>query len=97
MSAIEQRARMLLATLIKIRDSTFRDAASLRCIADMAINSDRSGDFHVAAINPPEGYVLVPVDPTQAMLDAMYTSLDLDGKVLKKMWGNALAASQEAP
>lgn len=68
MDAKEKRARELLAALVKIRDSTFRDAAALRGIADMAINSDRAGDFNAAALTPPEGYVLVPVEPTYEMM-----------------------------
>ncbi|HBP02423.1 MAG TPA: hypothetical protein DD677_04470 [Stenotrophomonas sp.] len=48
----EARAESLLAALVKIRDSTFRDAAALRGIADMAINSDRARDFKLAARQP---------------------------------------------
>ncbi|HHB9431266.1 TPA: hypothetical protein ACOEOA_000282 [Stenotrophomonas maltophilia] len=48
----EARAEGLLATLVKIRDSTFRDAAALRGIADMAINSDRARDFQLAGRRP---------------------------------------------
>lgn len=35
----------LLAVLIKIRDSTFRDAASLRGMADLIIQQYIAGDF----------------------------------------------------
>lgn len=48
----DARAEGLLAALVKIRDSTFRDAAALRGIADMAINSDRARDFKLAARQP---------------------------------------------
>lgn len=41
----EKRVASLLAALTKIRDSTFRDAATLRGIADQAISSDKAGDF----------------------------------------------------
>ena len=45
MKHVEKRVSALLASLTKIRDSTFRDAASLRGIADQAISSDKAGDF----------------------------------------------------
>lgn len=35
----------LLAVLVKIRDSTFRDAASLRGMADQVISRYTAGDF----------------------------------------------------
>ncbi len=37
--------RELLKILEKIRDSTYRDAASLRAIADEGINRYKAGDF----------------------------------------------------
>lgn len=58
MSDIENRARDLLAALTKIRDSTFRDAAALRGIADLAINADKAGDYKATSS---DGFVLVPV------------------------------------
>lgn len=40
------KAEMELASVLeKIRDSTFRNAASLRAIADEALNRYRAGDF----------------------------------------------------
>ncbi len=38
--------QQLLEALVKIRDSTFRDAASLRAIADEAINRYKAGDMN---------------------------------------------------
>lgn len=35
----------LVKVLEKIRDSTFRDAASLRAIADEVLNRYKAGDF----------------------------------------------------
>lgn len=45
MKHVEKRVSALLMALTKIRDSTFRDAAALRGIADQAISSDKAGDF----------------------------------------------------
>lgn len=82
MSAIEQRARELLAaemdrsgrkgTANKIRQgrpAMFRE--ELRAI--------------IAALAPPEGFVLVPVYPTEAMLDAEHATAEIHNE-----WGEGL-------
>lgn len=55
----------LLEALVFIRDSTFRDAASLRAYADKVINEHKAGDFvpvprdaierEIAALESPVG------------------------------------------
>ena len=91
---VEQRARELLAALVKIRDSTFRDAAALRGIADMAINSDRAGDFNAVALTPPDGFVLVPINPTRDMVVAGVES-ESECKFPSEIYAAMLAARPE--
>lgn len=43
---VSEAELQLLAVLQLIRDSTFRDAAALRGIADDAINRYKAGDFN---------------------------------------------------
>lgn len=71
MDAIEKRARELLVTEYKARGELVH-----------AMNIERGGlsDMYVAeiaairaALTPPEGYVLVPVEPTEAMIEAICT------------------------
>lgn len=71
MSAIEQRARELLAVELEkdgnhpaakaIRDGEPAYGMRLQLAAIRAI---------IAALTPPEGYVLVPVEPTKEMVSA---------------------------
>lgn len=44
-ASMTRAERELVKILEKIRDSTFRNAASLRAIADEALSRYRSGDF----------------------------------------------------
>lgn len=69
MDAIEKRARELLAaeyerfdlpgTAAVVRDGEYDLNPSMRAL--------------VAALTPPDGYVLVPVEPTEAMIEAICT------------------------
>lgn len=94
MSAIEQRARACFAEWHRERGCSEQVIAD--CLNGQIQMPELAADLLRLALTPPEGFVLVPVEPTEAMLYAMYTSLDLDGKVLKDMWKNALAARPEA-
>lgn len=69
MNAIEKRARELLARLQKAK----RNEAGHWCDARAAVDAacDTLPQM-IAALTPPEGYVLVPVEPTQEMLNAGY-------------------------
>ncbi|NRP03277.1 hypothetical protein [Stenotrophomonas maltophilia] len=49
-------------------------------------------------LTPPEGYVLVPVEPTEKMLDALYRAEgDMSDDDLRSLWGDVLAARPEVP
>lgn len=67
MSDIEKRARELLARLQKAK----RNEAGHWCDARAAVDAacDTLPQI-IAALTPPEGYVLVPVEPTTAMMEA---------------------------
>lgn len=45
-----KKEQALLDALTKIRDSTFRDAASLRAIADDTINRAVAGDYDLCKV-----------------------------------------------
>lgn len=90
MSAIEQRARELLAAEYKDRGMLVN-----------AMNIEMGGQMYaaelaaiVAALTPPEGFVLVPVVPTEAMLEAGW---DADEAVadVPTTWAAMLAARPE--
>lgn len=66
MEDIEKRARELLALAFMKRGDHLQGAFALSGEMDgsPAINAI------IAALTPPEGYVLVPMEPTQEMIDA---------------------------
>lgn len=69
MSDIEKRARELLAAEYELRGSP-RMAAEIRSTElEYFGDSDFAGAIRavIAALTPPEGYVLVPAEPTPAM------------------------------
>lgn len=79
MSAIEQRAREILAAERK-KDLS---GCAIRAI--------------VAALTPPEGYVLVPVDPTEAMRNAGLEAGDgHDWEGPETVWAAMIFARPEA-
>lgn len=100
MDAIEKRARELMA--YEHRQDQ-RRAKGIR-IGHKSV----SRDDHlavcaiVAALTPPEGYVLVPVEPTDAMKTAgsmWNTEMDESPtyEALNKIWRDMLAARPEVP
>ncbi|WWA79568.1 hypothetical protein Kintu_gp76 [Xanthomonas phage Kintu] len=67
MSAIEQRARDLLkAECPNLKEEYFDNSPHMT-----AINLHEALSALRAALTPPEGYVLVPVEPTEEMIEAI--------------------------
>ncbi|MBA0419791.1 hypothetical protein D7Y22_02295 [Stenotrophomonas maltophilia] len=104
MDAIEKRARELLAAEVD------RDVAAMPGVEEVATSIRDGGHGGVlfvptalrailAALTPPEGYVLVPVVPTKQMMDAAVpaSSQDQTGRRQRAMWDAMLAARPEAP
>lgn len=95
MDAIEKRARELLAaeyerfdlpgTAAVVRDGEYDLNPSMRAL--------------VAVLTPPDGYVLVPMVPTKAMVDASVpaASQDQTGRRQRAVWDAMLAARPEVP
>lgn len=91
MDAIEKRARKLLAAHVKDSGYIVRESEAIAAI--------------IAALTPPEGYVLAPVKPTDAMWDSGDVAGDwgfqYDGKSRFKngncgeIWAAMLAARPE--
>lgn len=73
MNEIEKRARELLARLQKAK----RNEAGHWCDARAAVDAacDTLPQI-IAALTPPEGYVLVPVEPTDRMIGAGIIAYD---------------------
>lgn len=96
MSTIEQRARLLLA-------AEYENSGE-KMFADRARNGryDNDPDMRaiVAALTPAEGWVLVPVEPTEAMKVAgsmWNTEMDQppEFSALMSIWKDMLAARPE--
>lgn len=92
MSAIEQRAREIYAAQFPgdcgydtrkwIMEGTWGDDEVIAAI--------------IAALAPPEGFVLVPVEPTEAMLRVGYSWM-MGRIVMRNLYDELLAARPEAP
>lgn len=103
MDAIEKRARELLAEQYR------NGGASVAASEILAGRSGWPNQMALAAIRaaltPPEGYVLVPVEPTEAMLAAggdaeqIHVEWGVDPYVENshEVWGAMLAARPEVP
>lgn len=91
MSAIEQRARDLLAAEYisqgRSEPSIGQPSFDVHIAALRAI---------VAALTPPEGFVLVPVEPTEEMLKVGYSWM-MGRIVMRSLYDELLAARPEAP
>lgn len=97
MSAIEQRARMLLALALRKMGQP-EHAYHVGVGGDLEADDQALIQALIAALTPPEGFVLVPVEPTVAMEDAgdvASTWLTLDET--KRVWAAMLAARPEVP
>lgn len=100
MDAIEKRARELLAAQIETRQP--RVAKMLRVgwlLTDFVPAVQDAVAAIIAALTPPEGYVLVPVVPTKQMMDAAVpaSSQDQTGRRQRATWDAMLAARPEVP
>ncbi|MCF3547814.1 hypothetical protein GUV61_21935 [Stenotrophomonas maltophilia] len=95
MAAIEKRARELLdAELRKL--GLHEDAHHVGCGAELDRNDQAAINAIAAALTPPEGYVLVPVEPTDDMLLAANRADTTKGPVTRR-WFAMLAARPEVP
>lgn len=94
MDAIEKRARELLA--VEHAERGFKGHAKrLREGHGPVSNPDGMAlNAIIAALTPPEGYVLVPVEPTDDMLLAAYRADTTKGPVTRR-WFAMLAARPE--
>jgi len=95
MDDIEKRARALLAA--EYRKGGANPAACDLLAGRASWPNQMALNAIVAALTPPEGYVLVPVKPTEAMLDAMYDNRGLSDADLENLWTETVAARPEAP
>ncbi len=96
MDAIEKRARELLAKVHA--DAGWTGLANeIRLNATFDIEHGLALGAIRAALTPPEGYVLVPMVPTKAMVDASVpaASQDQTGRRQRAVWDAMLAARPE--
>lgn len=96
MSAIEQRARELLADALRRRNES-----RLAHMAEIAQGLDQVAtyialDAIIAALTPPEGFVLVPVEPAMDMQVAALNA-PWDCMNPRQVWKAMLAARPEVP
>lgn len=98
MDAIEKRARELLDTELR-KLGLHEDAYHVGCGAELDRNDQAAINAIAAALTPPEGYVLVPMVPTKAMVDASVpaASQDQTGRRQRAVWDAMLAARPEVP
>lgn len=106
MSDIEKRARNLLADEWdkvaggKIVAQSLREGGPL--LEDLDGPAVKA---IIAALTPPEGFVLVPVEPTEAMLDAEHATSEIHDEYgenryvenPEEVWAEMLAARPEVP
>lgn len=105
MNEIEKRARELLAAHLvetkalwgpPLTDQTF-DLGLMPPTMQACVRAI------IAALTPPEGFVLVPVEPTEAMLDAEYATAEIHDEYgedryvenAEAVWAAMLAARPE--
>lgn len=94
MDAIEKRARELLdAECIVDAGSDGKAGAEAKIVHRAAVRAI------ISALTPPDGFVLVPVEPTEAMLSGLYEChlLDASDEELRAAYADLLAARPEAP
>lgn len=103
MSAIEQRARACFAEWHRQRGCSEQVIAD--CLNGQIQMPELAADLLRLALTPPEGFVLVPVYPTEAMLDAEHATAeihnewgeDLYVENAEAVWAAMLAARPEMP
>ncbi len=99
MDAIEKRARELLARAYEA-DGMVGRAGVIRNPSQYMEKPDRRAlGCIIAALTPPEGYVLVPVEPTEDMLQAGYPRNERIDDTFDRLgaWADMLAARPEVP
>lgn len=98
MDAIEKRARELLAKVHT--DAGWTGLANeIRTNATFDIDHGLALAAIRAALTPPEGYVLVPLEPTEALLNYLCgrNLLDSSDEELRAAYVELLAARPEVP
>lgn len=94
MNDIEKRARELLAAEIEKLEGYKLSAASIRAGSHLGPRLAACHAAIIAALTPPEGYVLVPVEPTDAMRDVLLDMLT-NCRTVTDSYGQLLAARPE--
>ncbi|WP_313178959.1 hypothetical protein [Stenotrophomonas sp.] len=88
MDAIEKRARELLAQAFGCEPEE---------LLPVEVRAVRAVLAYHAALTPPEGYVLVPVEPTVEMLCEIQLVANFTGDALRARYAAMLAACPEVP
>lgn len=99
MDAIEKRARELLAAAYEA-DGMGGRAGEIRNPAQYMEKPDRRAlGCIIAALTPPDGYVLVPLEPTEALLNYLCgrNLLDSSDEELRAAYVELLAARPGVP
>lgn len=99
MSDIEKRARELLASEYEA-EGCMQLARMIRsgAVTDPVFGSVkimRAMRAITAALTPPEGYVLVPVEPTEAMLQEIHLVKSFTGEAMHRRYAAMIAARPE--
>lgn len=93
MNAIEKRARELLAAEYGDDPMMQKKVMAGTCRNEELVRAERA---LIAALTPPEGYVLVPTVLPEKMLDALYRAEgDMTEKDMHVLWSDILAARPE--
>ncbi|WIA62287.1 hypothetical protein [Stenotrophomonas sp. BIO128-Bstrain] len=95
MSHIEKRARELLAAEY-VKEGRAVSAQETMQGHDLTAHAEYIAlRAIIAALTPPEGYVLVPVEPTTEMLNSPY--IDCGPRTAAITWAGMLATRPEVP
>lgn len=95
---IEQKARELFAEWHRQRGCTGRVIDD--CLSGANQMPELAAQLVAMALTPPEGYVLVPVEPTEAMIEGFWGKIrhgDHERATAEDAWRDALAARPEVP
>ena len=94
MSDVEKRARELLAVVHS--DAGWHGLANeIRMNATFDIDHGLALAAIRAALTPPEGYVLVPVEPTEEMLQEIHLVKSFTGEAMHRRYAAMIAARPE--
>lgn len=96
MDAIEKRARELLAAEWEKCGDVGRNVARGLCAGASLPMDVPAIRAIIAALTPPEGYVLVPKVLTEDMLNVIYTAeSDMSDDALQELWTDIIADRPE--